>query len=263
MNVGEPKCILICGYPKSGTTWLARLIADVLNCPVLGSYEKKNVGLALEGEDRPSSYICYKSHLDYQSLHNSADNIFRYVYIVRDPRDVIVSAAYHFHVLPEHRQFLKKMNRYAFGTLGAWMRKLEKNMTITERQAVMFRALIDGSKYYTGCNVPWSNHVDSFANKEDVFFIKYEDLLSHPKSILSQFLRNMQVDIKDEKIMQSIETQSFDTKKAYFKSNKDRIRDAHLRRGIQGEWRDELAPHIASEIKSLFLNELVKYNYEV
>ena len=42
--------IVIAGYPKSGNTWLTRLVAEVLKCPVVGFLEQpQNNEIAIEG----------------------------------------------------------------------------------------------------------------------------------------------------------------------------------------------------------------------
>ncbi len=65
----EKKKVIIVGYPKSGNTWITRLTAELLNCPVKGFlYEKDNNEIAIEGLNRTSIYECYKSHHQYNEL---------------------------------------------------------------------------------------------------------------------------------------------------------------------------------------------------
>jgi hypothetical protein len=97
--------IYVLGYPKSGTTWLTRLLGDALNSPVTG-YRDDDVSFAEEGADRPGPYLIRQGHAvpveegdcltptrrDFVYKHLTNERI---VIMIRDPRDVAVSAAAH------------------------------------------------------------------------------------------------------------------------------------------------------------------------
>jgi len=97
--------IIVVGYPRSGNTWLARLIGNVLQAPVTGV--KKALPLAQEGLDRKSPHRVFQLHMrphrgpcDHRQAIVSAASFCldnwrdeRVAFIVRDPRDVAVSAA--------------------------------------------------------------------------------------------------------------------------------------------------------------------------
>lgn len=57
------KVIFVAGYPKSGNTWLTRLLGDALDCPTGGSMPQQDaVEIACEGNDRPGHYVIRKGH---------------------------------------------------------------------------------------------------------------------------------------------------------------------------------------------------------
>ena len=88
------KTILITGYPKSGNTWLTRLIAELLDSPVKGFYQQpKHNELAIEGQERQGNYVIYKGHQSFYQIKNDIDTI---VYCIRHVGDVIVSGANYF-----------------------------------------------------------------------------------------------------------------------------------------------------------------------
>jgi len=76
--------VIVNGYPKSGTTWLTKLVGDLLTA----------------GTERVSTYACYKSHHNYDELVDQFNDKTKLIYIIRDPRDIVVSGAYHFSFLP-------------------------------------------------------------------------------------------------------------------------------------------------------------------
>jgi len=80
--MSEELKIHVCGFPRSGTMWLSRLIGDVLNCPI-------HFREFSEGMERKSVLGVYHCH-DLPSRFERASLVLR---IVRDPRDVAVSHA--------------------------------------------------------------------------------------------------------------------------------------------------------------------------
>jgi len=85
----ERENVYIVGYPKSGNTWLARLLGDVLDSPVISGKDKPS--LADEGYARKGKYIIRQQHI----IHKNRPNDGKIVFIVRDPRDVAVSVMYY------------------------------------------------------------------------------------------------------------------------------------------------------------------------
>ena len=89
------KKIIIAGYPKSGNTWLTRLVANLVDCPVAGFWGSDHDEIASEGASRMSEFECYKAHQTYEDLIQCSDwsGDCSVIYIIRDPRDVALSGA--------------------------------------------------------------------------------------------------------------------------------------------------------------------------
>jgi len=116
--------IYIAGYPKSGTTFATRLIGDALNSPTGGSIPKLDkTEPATEGKNRPGKWIVRKGHYvirNDQRNHktvpyahvinmNALKEDERVICVFRDPRDIAVSGAAYWNMIPE--DFLHDMHR--------------------------------------------------------------------------------------------------------------------------------------------------------
>ena len=89
--------ILVCGYPRSGNTWLSRLLGDALNSPVQGLPGQERGSLAAEGLSRPGNYRIIQAHMIPTNWHDfTAEEVGnkKVVSIIRHPFDVAVSASY-------------------------------------------------------------------------------------------------------------------------------------------------------------------------
>jgi hypothetical protein len=240
------KNIVICGYPKSGTTWLSRLVAELVDCPLVGALGFAP-GAAREGHRRVSQFDCYTSHHTFDSLTSGRlGDFFRLIYIVRDPRDVAISAAHHFRV---HLLAEKPGNSRAVAAL-----KIRVNRAVpyfVKRRRLIRAVLYGDSALSYWLATPWLRHYLPF-KQSDTLILKYEELLDDPTARCVEILSYLGVERSAERIEAAIHEQSFRKQKAWFKSQGLTAEYAFLRRGSCGYWRDELS----RGEKQLFVDEL-------
>jgi len=128
--------VYVASYPKSGVTWLTRLLGDALDSPTGGCMPREDCKeLATEGQDRPGPYVVRKGHyklindtmgppvpqphrLAWKRLAGAS-----VVFLVRDPRDVCVSGAFYWNTTPE--EFLNRMIAGRVARLPAWGRYVD------------------------------------------------------------------------------------------------------------------------------------------
>jgi len=257
------KIIVLSGYPKSGTTWATRVIGHLVDCPIKGYWGFNADTFVTEGKDRNSSFICYKSHMTYTELKNSDwGEIDKIIYIIRDPRDVIVSGAYHYNLLPNNFHFLKRfLLRIPF--IGKFIFNfLTKIITHETKLELMANCVLNGDKRYIGCKSSWKNHVNSFLPK-NAHIIKYEDLLQDGFNTSVGILNYLNIPVNSNHINEVIEAQKFENKKKEFKKSKELIKYTHLRKGVTEEWKKELTDEFIVKIESKLKNLLAHFKYPI
>jgi len=251
------KNIIIVGYPKSGSTWLSRLVAELMECPLQGDWGFENINVPYkEGQNRTSEFQVFKSHHTFQELENvSKLDIHKIIYIIRDPRDAVISGVHYFSFLP---RLLAKRD----GNINHILRKTcNKIVSKKEKKRQMINAVLNGN---TTINPwfknSWRNHYSSYKNK-DVLIVKFEDLLKSPEMESQKILKFLDLDKDIEHIKNSVENQSFQKRKQLDKNKKDAHQKKLLRKGTYGSWKKELSESEIAQFKNKLKNTNSLYDF--
>lgn len=259
MHNKSQKNIVVCGYPKSGSTWATRLTAQLLDCPSAGYWGFDGKTLVTEGQSRDSSFTCFKSHSHYDELAKDKEEIFKIIYIIRDPRDIVVSGMFHFNFpAPLLLKFLKVL------PLPVKIRDVLKSLSARSKSNTykikrMIRMLTTGDKNIAHCQWALDDHINSFLGKPEVLIISYEALLKESLTEAVKILHHCQNDKPQEQIVEDLNAQSFEKKKGSLKPGSDKAK--HLRKGVSGDWVNHLSIKDTKKIESLCKNEVFKKRY--
>ncbi len=242
--------VFIVSYPKSGNTWTRFLLGNLI-------YQDEPVTFANVERLLPSLYV----HSDRKlrklprilKSHDCFDPRYRtVVYIVRDPRDVLVSA-YHYAV-----------------KLGI----LPENWGIEK----FVPSLLDGS-FDSGVLVnprwgSWHDNVASWLAMKDnrkFLLLRYEDMLEDPERELVKVADFLNLPATPERLARAVRLSSADVMRGLEKkqaaewslTKNTRPDMAFVRKARAGGWRSELPPQSVAEIEKAWGPLMRTLGYEL
>lgn len=259
------KKIIIVGYPKSGNTWLTRLTADIVNCPVKGFLYSDYKEMATEGLNRPSNYEVYKSHHQHHEITKEDKENSKLIYIIRDPRDVSISGQNYFKLrlisnsnssnrtLKNSINFLIKVLNHAYTKFFG--RKIMKRE--------MHKAILKGNKDISHwCRIDWKSHIKPYIKDNNILKIKYENLLYNPLKECKKIVEFLDIERSDKDVLNAINNQSFDTVKEKFAKQNKKSYSKFLRKGKAQQWKTVFTKKENQLYLKTLKEELITLNYE-
>jgi len=268
--------IWLASYPKSGNTWLRSFLTNYINkhtsnfdftllkqikrFPRQELYDQLKVN-STKFTDIASNwinmqeFINLKNEFTYLKTHNAMCTINNYpftnsrntsgvIYLVRDPRDVILSYSNHLNKSIEYTFNIMKNNSY----------ELFPHSEKSVNEVLM------GS---------WSENYKSWRDYNSVkkIIIKYEDLLLNPYEnfykIINYLNKINNLTIDEEMIKKSIDNTNFKKlQNLEKKGGFDELKTGNFfRKGKSGNWKNELDKKIISQIKEAFNEEMKELKY--
>jgi hypothetical protein len=233
----------IVGYPKSGTNWIGFLLALIVADRATGTRSQ----ITLEESSRwvpdfNDDYFGFRPLPDDPTLgrprvfkvHAPFDpELARVIYVVRDPRDVIVS--YFYHKLRTKTDFEMSIEEYV-ETNDNWPG--------------------DWGEHVTG----WLEAID----EDRVLLVRYEDLQTDPTSEFRRIVDFSGFEIGEVELAEYVERSSFtNMRRAEVACDGDEAGELRFtRKGVVGDWRNELSPESVSLIEKRYGSLMVSLGYE-
>lgn len=253
--------IVVVGYPKSGNTWVTRLVAELVGCPAVGFLGSDHYEIAREGLDRNSKYRCFKSHHQYNEMLNMVTANNKLIYVIRDPRDICLSGSRYFtrldrfpflfkymKVIPKGDRIYRWINNYLLTTSNYRIKK-------------MMKAVIFGSKQiHWWVRIPWRDHYKPYIDNQ-CFFVKYEDLLDHAEQECKRILEFLGIERNDHEIKEAIDRQSFQNKKEEFIKMGETGKTNFMKVGKKEQWREGLSKKQKMYFIRMLADDLDLFSY--
>ena len=262
------RAIVVAGYPKSGSTWIARCAADLVGCPVAGFWgQPEHREMAVEGAERDSPYRCFKAHQPHAELGADAGGADApaLIYVVRDPRDVAVSGAHYF-------LFRRHIRRRPWLRLAAfWLRRQGRTreeisrrlLRPSRRLAFMVKTVLEGDASVEGwCRLPWAEHVRGYL-RAGAPLVRYEDMLADPERECARILEHLGIARDAAAIRAVVDRHAFAREKERFVRQGETAKAAFLRQGCAGEWRSRLTAGQQALFRERLADLLRQLRYDV
>ena len=278
--------IWLASFPKSGNTWMRAFLSSYLYLDLdkenftfnlLKKIERfpnlnqlNNIGIKPKSFlDVAKSWIPTQNHINlnnkinllktHQAFGNfenfpftDSNNTLGAIYLVRDPRDVLIS-------------YSKHMKQSIDKTLDLVLEDDSKGNLFEGKNSVIGE--MRGS---------WSQHYNSwkYSNLKDKIIIKYEDLINNPFDTFSKVISHLNylfqklsfpLETNPERIRKCIEISNFNNlqnleKKLGFSDN-IKSGATFFNKGTTNQWQDELSNKIIYKIEKKFKKEMKELNY--
>jgi hypothetical protein len=273
-----PGILWLASYPKSGNTWMRAFLANLIVdapaplplkrigevCPsepaelwfrplvdgkVADLSAREVAALRVKAQERAvglnKNVVPMKTHsyLGEDCGHPiiSMKATFGAVYIIRDPRDVLLSAADHFgKTLEAMIAMMADPLATAMPMPGTIVHELQSS---------------------------WSNHVESWTrwNHPGIFTVRYEDLLADPFDQFGRVARHFGITADKARIKKAVEFSAFKQLQKMEATEGFVERSIHserfFRSGRSGGWQDKLTPDQVARIESDHAAQMKRFGY--
>ena len=222
-------------FPKSGGTWFSQMLSTYLDLP-----------FARNNNPQPIRSSVLHGVYRYSPL------IGRPTVVLRDGRDIMVSAYYHFlfvnetNLISAVEQKRKHLGFQDFDDIQANLPKFIEYM------------FEDYAKPMRRCS--WRNFMDSWRDRPAVF-VRYEELLGDCHKAMNRVIAELTNESIDEAKLAGVVEQYSWRKLAGRKPGTSK-KGAFMRKGIAGDWKNNFTKQAAIVFDQVAGDTLVQWGYE-
>lgn len=292
--MSKSSIIWVNSYPKSGNTWVRLFLMHYFYSPADRKLTMNDVSDFITADTDPRIYegfakrsgktlvsiknnrklqlqaiysslpsnqtVFMKSHAcnhlvnDSPYFNNSLTKAF--IYLVRDPRDIVISFSNHLLGTKNFRDIQPESDT---GEATIEHYRLACDMMINERQ------LLEGGNRAPVFLNSWENHVKSFLSDKRTILIRYEDLISDSEKVFRALIRKLTGDVKETKLMAALNATKFgalmkEEKHAEFNESIS-SNTKFFRSGKVKQWKDRLPEDIHIRIERHFSEQMKRLGY--
>lgn len=237
--------VLINGSPKTGTTWMLKMVASLPGYERVGNFDREiekyhtvQPGDVVHGHDWYTPEL--KKILEGEAI--------KVILMVRDPRDQLISRMFHVKRSPRH----------------SWHERVQQ---MDEDAALML--CIEGGEGLPGTDKMIALTQTWLQNNGQALCMKYEALLADPVPNFAQVLRYIglekDVDALAETIVERNRFERLAMGKRIWQSARkpgEANSNSHFRKGISGDWKNYMKPQHIERFKEVAGAQLIELGYE-
>ena len=221
-------------FPKSGGTWFCQMLSESIDVSF------------------PRNQMATWSECILHSHILPSDGQQAPVMILRDGRDVLVSAYHHFiigHSISPSFLISHWRNKMPYTDYD----NIRKNLaTFIE---VFFKEFRSGNR-----NITWNDFAQYALSNPNCLSIRYEELLTQPQVELQRAIKHIGLPVDLVKIDRAIAKYSFENQAKRTSGIEDNA--AFLRKGISGDWKNYFDYNACQTFDNLAGEKLIQLGYE-
>ena len=234
---GRLPLYLVTEFPKSGATWYSKMLSECIDVPFPPQADPP----------RWKTMILRSTHLYSPRFRNVT-------VVMRDGRDIMVSAYYHF-------LFSNEANLdFAVHQKREFLDFADYDDIRTNMPAFIDYMFETFPREGWSTRFSWAGFVDSWID-QDVPIVRYEDLLSDPEAQLKRVSLALIGQAPDEADLKRI-VEKYSFKVLTGRKSGEEKANAFLRKGIAGDWRNVFSREAAEKFNRHAGAQLIELGYE-
>ena len=196
-------------FPRSGGTWLAKMLSDLYQLP----FPQKSL-LPIE---RCIEHTHYRGPFNHKTI-----------VVLRDGRDVMTSAYFHFLMYAPNK---------SSSLVEHWREKISYQENLEAKaQIKSFIQIFSENFKVGGRQTSWSDHAMSINSSSPVILVvKYEDMLTQCSSVLNNIIHFLEIEPIED--VDTVITKNSFENLARRKRGQEKI-NSFYRKGIAGDWKN-------------------------
>ncbi|MEH6503182.1 MAG: sulfotransferase domain-containing protein [Cycloclasticus sp.] len=205
------KNICIIGYPKSGNTWLARMVSKALKIQVkifVDDSGVPEVAADINTLIKESKSKVYKLHLypyEFKKKYQKSNTYVIYIY--RDPKSVFISSFFYFNYKGAGKYVMKKMLLNNPIDCLKWIIGRYK-------LSLFLDSFLKQGLHTYGLHSMHINAWSSFGKGNDKFvMVDYNDLIANPEKALKNLFSTLKLQVDSSDISKAAESEEFGRRK--------------------------------------------------
>lgn len=226
---------IVTEYPKSGGTWLSQMLSEYLDVP-------------FPRNERPRITSCVMhGHYLYTPFMKNV------ICVVRDGRDVVVSAYYHMLFSNEKNSPQLVENTRKLNVFDDY-----DDITSNLPRFIEYLFTVENRKYL---HFNWDEFIDSWLGKPNAMIVTYEDMLEDAAVALRPAIEKLTGEAADMKRLADIrERFSFRAQTKRDPGQEDS--SSFLRKGIAGDWKNKFDRAACEAFDHYASDKLIRMGYE-